>query len=269
MEELRETPVGEALLLEEEELLPRERGKRPAFKPLLNIDDFLDLDQEPRIDIRRFLNFLQRHADTERVTDIEDTLGTRVGNLVHDLLAVRRLAVKTVLTGLKPAQRLLEGFLERAADRHHFAHSLHLRGQAVIRLRELLKGETRHLRHDVVNRRLEGNRGLAACDVVPELVKRVTHGELCRNLCDRETRRLGSESGRTRHTRIHFDHDQAAVLRIHGELHVRTARIHADLAENRDRGVTHDLILFVGQRLGRSNGNRVTRVDAHRIEVLN
>ena len=220
VEKLRKTAVGEALLLEEEELFTRERGKRPALKPLLDIDDFLNLDKEPGVDIRRFLDFLQRHADTERVTDIEDTLGARVGNLIDDLFAVGCLAVKTVLTGFKTAERLLEGFLERAADRHHFAHSLHLGGQTVIRLRELLKGETRHLRDDVVNRRLEGNRGLAAGDVVPEFVKRVAHGELGRDLRDRETGCLGGESGRTRHARVHFDHDQAAVLRVHGELHV-------------------------------------------------
>ena len=90
MEKLRKTAVGEALLLEEEELFTRERGKRPALKPLLDIDDFLNLDKEPGVDIRRFLDFLQRHADTERVTDIEDTLGARVGNLIDDLFAVSR-----------------------------------------------------------------------------------------------------------------------------------------------------------------------------------
>ena len=44
-------------------------------------------------------------------------------------------------TDLQAAQRLLEGFLEGAADGHHLADRLHLRGQAANRPPELLEGE--------------------------------------------------------------------------------------------------------------------------------
>src|SRR5690606_16112014 len=49
---------------------------------------------------------------------------------------------------------------------------------------------------------------------------------------------------------------------------VRAAGFDADFTQYRHRGVTHDLILFVGQRLSWRNGDRVAGVDTHRIEVL-
>jgi hypothetical protein len=52
------------------------------------------------------------------------------------------------------------------------------------------------------------------------------------------------------------------------ELHVGAAGIDADLAQHRDRGVAHDLVFLVGQRLRRRHGDRVAGVHAHRVEVL-
>ena len=53
-----------------------------------------------------------------------------------------------------------------------------------------------------------------------------------------------------------------------GELDVRTARFNTDLANDRQTGVAHPLIFLVAERLGRRDGDRVARVNAHRIEVL-
>ena len=58
------------------------------------------------------------------------------------------------------------------------------------------------------------------------------------------------------------------VLRIDGELDVRPARLHADLPHHGDRGVAHPLIFLVGQRLRRGHGDRIARVNAHRVKVL-
>src|SRR3546814_2551637 len=44
--------------------------------------------------------------------------------------------------------------------------------------------------------------------------------------------------------------------------------INTDLAQDRDRGVAHDLIFFVGQRLRRRHRNGVAGVHAHRVKVL-
>ena len=93
---------------------------------------------------------------------------------------------------LERAHRLLERLLEGAADGHHLAHRLHLGGQRLVGLGELLEGPARDLHHAVVDRRLERGRRLAG-DVVADLVERVADGELGRDLGDGEAGGLGGE----------------------------------------------------------------------------
>ena len=144
---------------------------------------------------------------------------------------------------------------------------LHLRAELAVGARELLEREARHLHDDVVDRRLEAGRRLAR-DVVLDLVERVADGELRRDLRDREARRLRGERARARDARVHLDDDHLAVLRVDGELDVRAARLDADLADDGQRGVAQELVLLVGQRHRGRDGDRVARVHAHRIEVL-
>ncbi len=80
--------------------------------------------------------------------------------------------------------------------------------------------------------------------------------------------RLGRERRRPRHARIHLDDEHFAVARIHGELDVAAARVDADLANDRDGRVAHHLILAIGERHRRRDGDRVAGVHAHRIEIL-
>ncbi len=55
---------------------------------------------------------------------------------------------------------------------------------------------------------------------------------------------------------------------LHGELHVGAARLDADLAQHGDGRIAHALVFLVRQRLRRRDRDRVARVHAHRIEVL-
>ena len=55
---------------------------------------------------------------------------------------------------------------------------------------------------------------------------------------------------------------------IHRELDVAAAGVDADLANDRDRRVAHRLVLAIGERHRRRDGDRVAGVHAHRIEVL-
>ena len=59
---------------------------------------------------------------------------------------------------LARAHRLGEGLAEGAPDRHRLADRLHVGGQPALAAGELLEGEARDLRDDVVDRRLEGRR---------------------------------------------------------------------------------------------------------------
>ena len=263
-----EAAIGEPVALQREHLAGIDGLDRTAAQALLGRDEILDLRQEPRVDVRELVHFVERHPDAEGVGDVQDPLRTRVTHLGLDRIAIGRLLVETVDTRLEAAQGLLHGLLEGAAHGHHLADGLHLRREAAVGLRELLEGEPRDLRDDVVDRRLERRGRGAAGDVVLQFVERVTDGELRRHLRDRETGRLGGERRRTRHARIHLDDDHAAVERADRELHVRAAGVDADLAQDRQRGVAHDLVLLVRERLRRRDRDRVAGVDAHRIEVL-
>ena len=55
----------------------------------------------------------------------------------------------------------LQGFLLRAANRHHFTHRFHLGGQTVVRASEFLEVEAWNFGHNVVDRRFEGRRRTA------------------------------------------------------------------------------------------------------------
>ena len=55
---------------------------------------------------------------------------------------------------------------------------------------------------------------------------------------------------------------------IEGELNVGTTGFDADFANDGEAGVTHSLVFFVGQRLSRCDGDRIARVNTHRIEVF-
>ena len=157
--------------------------------------------------------------------------------------------------------------MDRAANRHRFADRLHRGRQVGFGAGKFLEREFRDLGDDIIDCRLEGGRRHAG-DVVVQLVQGKAHRQLGRDLGDGETRRLGRQRRGARYTRVHLDHDHAAVFGVHGPLHVRSACFHADFAQHGDRMVTHDLVFFVGQRQGRGDGDRIACVHAHRVDVL-
>ncbi len=57
-------------------------------------------------------------------------------------------------------------------------------------------------------------------------------------------------------------------MRVDAELDIGTASIDPDLAQARDRGIAHDLVFLVGERLRRRHGDRIPGMNTHRIEVL-
>ena len=180
---------------------------------------------------------------------------------------VLAVAAEAEAAHLQPAQRLLERLLERPPDGHRLAHALHLRRQDGIGLGKFLEGESRDLGDHVVDRRLEAGHRLAG-DVVGQLVQPVADRQLGGDLGDGEARGLRGQGAGAAHARVHLDDHHAAVRRVDGELDVRPARLHADLAHHGDRGVAHPLVFLVGQRLGGGHGDRIAGVHAHRVEVL-
>ena len=151
VEQIGEAPVGEPLAFEHAQGIRVDVGELLVVQAHLELDDLLDLREEPRVDAREAVHLLERQAVLERIADVPDALGTRLAQLALDHLAVGGALVEAVDADLQAAQRLLQRFLEGAADRHHLAHRLHLRGQAVVRLREFLEREARHLGDHVVD----------------------------------------------------------------------------------------------------------------------
>ena len=268
VQQLGQTLVGETGTLEHPDVTLVQRSQFLAADGFGLDVEILDLGEKPRIDCRQAENVVERHARTEGIEHIPQALRARLGELGLDHFAVGGDFVETIDTDFQTTQGLVQRFLQGAADSHHFADGLHLRRQARIGGREFLEGETRHLGDHVVDRRLERGRGLAAGDLVGQFVQRVADGQLGRDLGDRETGRLGGQCRRTRNPRVHLDDDHAAISRADRELYVRTAGIDADLAQHGDRGVAHDLVFTVGQRLRRGDGDRVTGMHAHRVKVL-
>ena len=221
------------------------------------------------------MDLFDAHAHAQRLRHFEQAIGGRLADCGAQRIVVVAFAksvdfdlVEPVETGLERAQRLLQRFGERAPDRHRLADRFHRRRQHRLRAGELLECEARDLGDDVIDRRLERRRRRAAGDVIGDLVERIADGELGRDLGDRKPRRLRGERGRARHARVHFDHHHPPVGRIDRELHVRAAGLDADLAQDRDRGVAHDLEFLVGEGERRGDGHRIAGVHAHRIDVF-
>ena len=157
------------------------------------------LVEEPRVDLRRLEELLERRTTADRLLDLDETsLGANCGGLNQGagFFGGRRLPVPVELhTALiDRAQGLLERLRVGATDRHGFTDGLHRGGEGRVGRRELLEGEARDLNNHVVERRLERGRGRAR-DVVRDLIEGVAGGEACGDLRDREARRLRGQRG--------------------------------------------------------------------------
>ena len=238
-------------------------------------DDLGDPLEEPGVDLAALVDLVDAHAQAHGLRHFEQAIGRRLADRRAQDVVVVALAksvdldlVEPVEAGFQRAQRLLQQFGEGAADRHRFADRLHRRRQRRLGAGKLLEREARDLGDDVVDRRLERRRRRAAGDVVGDLVERIADRELGRDFGDRKPGRLRGQRRRARDARVHLDHDHAPVGGIDRELHVRAAGLDPDLAQDRDRGVAHDLEFLVGQRQRRGDGDRIAGMDAHRVDVL-
>ena len=186
-------PVGEARLLGvPHQAIVDRRERADGANQALDLHDLLQLVEEPAIDGRELVDFLDRHARLERIAEIPDAVGVgsrhASANVIERRLSrgapeVLAVAAEAEAADLQAAERLLEGLLERAADRHRLPDALHLRGEPAVGLGEFLEREPRHLHDDVVDRGLEA--GLRPPrDVVGELVEPPAHRQLRGDLRD-------------------------------------------------------------------------------------
>ncbi|MNV28159.1 hypothetical protein D3C71_1193410 [compost metagenome] len=255
-----QTRVGEAFTLQHTQEVSVETGDAHLCHFLFQAHQLFDLHQEPAVDVGQVEDAVDRQARAEGIGDIPDTLSTRVFQFTANFSQCFRVIqahfrVEAHRADFEAAQGFLQGFLLSATNRHHFADGFHLGGQTVVRAREFLEVEARNLSHNVVDRRLKRGRSTTAGDVVHQLVEGVTHRQFRCHFRNREACRFGGQRRGAGYTRVHFDNNQATVFRVYGELHVGPTGFDADFTQYRHRGVTHDLILFVGQGLSRCDGD--------------
>ncbi len=274
-QQLRQAGVGKTLALEPEQRGPVDVRFACLLERLFFPNDVLNLHQEPGIDVGVTEHFVHRQAGTEGITDVPDAVRSGHVQFPGEGLAgvlgiqVLQFLVKALGAHLQATQSFLQRLLESPADGHHLTHGLHLGGQAGVGLGEFLEGEAGNLGDHVVDGRLERGRGDPSGDLVAQLVQGVAHRQLGRHLGNREAGGLGGQRRGAGHPGVHFNHHHAPGVRVDAELHVGTTGLNSDLAQHRQRGVAHDLILLVGQGLGRGHGNGVPGVHAHGVEVLN
>src|SRR5204863_9014044 len=122
-----EPAIREAHSLQLAQVAPLDRFERALVEDELEVDDLLDLREEPWIDLRVAVQLVDAHADAERVGDVPEPLAARIRELIGNRVGIDGLEVEAVDADLQAAQRLLQRFLERAADSHDLADGLHLR----------------------------------------------------------------------------------------------------------------------------------------------
>ena len=132
---------------------------RPELLPKLH--DTIHLCQEPAIDAGLPVELGHRPSPGQCLRQGEDPARRGARQILQRLPDVEVVADETAHIVAQHAAALLERLLERAADRHHLPHGLHLAADEMRRAPELLEVPFRHLHDQVVEGRLEtGGRGV-------------------------------------------------------------------------------------------------------------
>ncbi len=222
-------------------------------KIVFGFDQLLQVIQEPRVDVGQRMNLRRRHSVFECVADVEDSLGTGSRQLRTDFVAVWLIfgspkilwvTAKSERADFQTTQGFLERFLKRPSDRHGFADRLHLCCQRCVGFGKFLECESRHFGDDVIDRRLEAGFGFLR-DVVGQFPQTISDRQFRSDLCNRETGRFTGQGRTATDSRVHFNHDHPARVRLDRELNVTASGFDTDLANDGQRCVTHPLVFFV------------------------
>ena len=90
-QEYREPFVGEALAFQREHPGAVYFGELHGFQAVLGVDNVFDLHQEPGVDAGQPGYLRKLHTGAEGIGQVPDTVGTRVGQFQHQLIAQLRI----------------------------------------------------------------------------------------------------------------------------------------------------------------------------------
>ncbi len=118
--------VGEAVDLGLAQQVAVESVDVAFLQPLVDVDDVLELIEEPLVNLRQVVNLVDGVALVHGLGDNEHTL---VGGVAQGLIDVGNLQFLVLHIAVHAlanhTQALLNGFLEVAANGHHLADRLH------------------------------------------------------------------------------------------------------------------------------------------------
>ena len=262
--------IREAQLFGSKHVIGGEARKSQLLDAFLGVDDACHTMQVPWINAGHIVDALNAPVSAQSLSNVENTLWRWLADQLIKVLLVKDIVAVSAQTSailLQGTERLLQSFLKGSAHSHSLADRLHTGGQNAAGALELDKGKARNLDYAVVDRRLKGSRSCLG-DVVGNLIQCVANREQCRHLCNWETSCLGSQRRRTTDARVHLNNNDAAVSWVNRKLNVRATAGYAYTLENSDGVVAEILEFFIGKRLSWRNGDGVSRVDTHWIEVL-
>ncbi len=240
-----------------------------AAEFFLQTNNILHFFKEPRINVRKRVDFFYGNARAERFREREDALCRGVFYLIE---VVRPLEVsapverKAVSANRKHPDRFLQNLLERAADGHHFPDGFHLGSDARRRILEFHKVPARHLEHKVVERGLEAGRCRFGYGIL-QIRQRIAERKLRRDKCQGVSGCFRCQGGRARQTSIDFDDAVITVFRIQRILDIAFPD-NAEVPDGFEGDLTEVMVLRVRQSLRWCNDHRLSRVDAHGIHIL-
>ena len=267
---VRKLLIREAQLFGSKHVIGGEARKSQLLDAFLGVDDACHTVQVPWINTGHIVDALNAPISAQCLSNVENTLWCWLADELIKVLLVKGIVAVSAQTSailLQGTKRLLQGFLKGSAHGHSLANRLHARGQNAAGALELDEGKARNLDHAVVDGRLKGSRSCLG-DVVGNLIQCVANRKQCRHLCNGETSCLGSQRGRAADARVHLNDNDAAVSWVDRKLNVRTTAGNTYTLENSNGVVTEVLELFIGKRLSWCNGDGVSGVDTHWIEVL-
>ena len=262
--ELAEVLVSEAHTLRIEQQVGVQFGRRRDGT--FQAHDVVDFLQEQEVYLRAVIDARKVDAEAQELGDCVNAVVGGTADVVQQLLCapvVEFLLVDVAAAVLQRAHSLEDALLKSAAYAHHFAGSLHLGAELVGGFRELVEGETGHLRHHVVDCRLAAGGGSG----YHNLVQGEAHGYFRGHAGDGEAAGLRGERRRTGHPRIYFDEVVLERERVECELHVAAA-FDAQRPDELQGGVAQQLVFLVGQRLCGRYDHRVAGVHAYGVHVL-
>ncbi len=96
----------------------------------------------------------------------------------------------------------------------------------------------------------------------------VPDGEFGSNFGNGKSGGFGCQSGTSGYPWVHFDNNHFTGFRVEPELDIGSSGFNTDSGHNYFSCIPHGLVFSIGQCLGRSNGNAVSCMDAHGVEIF-